>query len=248
MEWNEESKTWELGEKAQKRVAEIAKVKDFHEFKRQAAKLLDEYAVRIANKEAELKARGREPMSSKSFRNLHIEDGKVSLELARARYQKQEQKRIETQAAAEAAAAEDEDEDEAAAAEDEAAGDDAVETSASPSSISATQAEIEAGAEEQRQRDRFRREQELRRTLSDDARRRERDRELYGGEELELGDLRSPTMMRLFGSELHGGKKSRKRRTKRRHKTGGKKSRRRLRKRATIKGGKRKRRRTRRRR
>ena len=45
-----------------------------------------------------------------------------------------------------------------------------------------------------------------------------------------------------------GGKKSRKRRTKRRHKTGGKKSRRRLRKRATIKGGKRKRRRTRRRR
>ena len=44
-----------------------------------------------------------------------------------------------------------------------------------------------------------------------------------------------------------GGKKSRKRRTKRRHKTGGKKSRK-QRKRTTIKGGKRKRRRTRRRR
>ena len=45
-----------------------------------------------------------------------------------------------------------------------------------------------------------------------------------------------------------GGKKSRRKRTKRRRTTGGKKSRRRLRKRTTLKGGKRKRRRTRRRR
>ena len=48
--------------------------------------------------------------------------------------------------------------------------------------------------------------------------------------------------------EHQGGKKSRKRRTKKSRTTGGKKSRRRLKKRTTLKGGKRKRRRTRRRR
>ena len=58
--------------------------------------------------------------------------------------------------------------------------------------------------------------------------------------------VRGPGGARLMHAAI-GGKKSRKRRTKRRHKTGGKKSRK-QRKRATIKGGKRKRRRTRRRR